>query len=570
MDPFRRFSEQPLRLPKLGQHVRSASDPPIYGFNDDRASIVAETVASAVGPRKRSRGTLEQALSDTAFNEARRLEQQRDQETAERLGEYRGLLRRIPKMRVVELESELDRLATGMAWDVAGNFDPRVHALASRFAPRLVTAAMQPSRLPSAFLEPDASKTLRDMLSVEGDVARLRRLEHEATLVYVPTHSSNLDSIVLAQALEVSGLSPVLYGAGKNLFTNPLLSFFMHNLGAYRVDRRIRAELYKDVLKSYARATVRRGYHGLFFPGGTRSRSNLVERKLKLGLAGSAVEAFAERRVRGDLRPIVFVPTTINYALVLEAETLVDDWLVEEGKNRYLIDDDEFSRADRWLDFFRKLVAQRAACIIRFGEPLDPFGNPTDERGRSLGPAGRILDPGGYVTSRGVVRIDTARDAAYARELGDRLALAYARETVVMPTALVAHVLFRTFVRETPGLDLFARLRLRNEIRVRHDVFARDVEATRDRLRNLVARGEVHAHADCLRGEASALVERVLETFAGYHRRLAARGEGRDVVVDDPALLLYYQNRLVRLSHALAAPEDADVARVLAAIGERR
>src|SRR5690606_34174424 len=117
---------------------------------------------------------------------------------------------------------------------------------------------------------------------------------------------SNLDSIVLGRALQVSRLSPVVYGAGKNLFTNPIISFFMHNLGAYRVDRRIHARLYKDVLKTYSQVMIERGYHSLFFPGGTRSRSNLIETHLKLGLAGSAVNAFATNRSRGIEKNVYF------------------------------------------------------------------------------------------------------------------------------------------------------------------------------------------------------------------------------------------------------------------------
>ena len=51
----------------------------------------------------------------------------------------------------------------------------------------------------------------------------------------------------------------------------PVLGFFMRNCGAYRVDRRIRHELYKDVLKTYSQVILERGYHSMFFPGGTRS-----------------------------------------------------------------------------------------------------------------------------------------------------------------------------------------------------------------------------------------------------------------------------------------------------------
>ncbi len=57
----------------------------------------------------------------------------------------------------------------------------------------------------------------------------------------MPTHASNLDSLALGYALQRDELPPVVYGAGKNLFTNPIISFFMHNLGAYRVDRRVKS-----------------------------------------------------------------------------------------------------------------------------------------------------------------------------------------------------------------------------------------------------------------------------------------------------------------------------------------
>jgi glycerol-3-phosphate O-acyltransferase len=102
---------------------------------------------------------------------------------------------------------------------------------------------------------------------------------------------------------------------------------------------------------------IERGYHSLFFPGGTRSRSGMVESRVKLGLAGTAIEAFARNLTRGVRRPVYFVPTTINYALVLEAETLIEDWLKGAGQARYIIEDDEFSRYERVLAFAKKLPA---------------------------------------------------------------------------------------------------------------------------------------------------------------------------------------------------------------------
>jgi glycerol-3-phosphate O-acyltransferase len=83
------------------------------------------------------------------------------------------------------------------------------------------------------------------------------------------------------------------------------------------------------------------------------------------------------------------VPATINYRLVLEAETLIEDYLAETGKSRYIITDDEFSRLGRIVEFVRKILVHEGAVVIRFGRPLDPLGHDVDDDGRSLDrPAG--------------------------------------------------------------------------------------------------------------------------------------------------------------------------------------
>src|SRR5579872_7106491 len=194
----------------------------------------------------------------------------------------------------------------------------------------------------------------------------------------------------------------------------------MHNLGAYRVDRRLKHDLYKEVLKAYSCVILERGYHSLFFPGGTRSRSGAVERKLKLGLAGTGVEAMARTAAGGKPRPVYFVPATINYLLTLEAETLIADFLQEEGKHRYIIEDDESSRPGRVAAFIRKLLGLDAGCVIRFCNPLDCFGNEVDTDGVSHDARGHAVDPLSYLTDvEGRVGHDPARDAQYTRELGD-------------------------------------------------------------------------------------------------------------------------------------------------------
>jgi glycerol-3-phosphate O-acyltransferase len=187
-----------------------------------------------------------------------------------------------------ELRNELAELVGDYVEDVAGGFNQTVYKVASGVVPKALSLLLTPERWAACrstcYRKTSSRSCWAERLQVQGpldDAAGTWR--RKATLVCVPTHLSNLDSPVMGYALQASGLPPTTYGAGKNLFTNPLLGFFMRNCGAYRVDRRIRHELYKDVLKTYSQVILERGYHSMFFPGGTRSRSGRVEGRIKLG-----------------------------------------------------------------------------------------------------------------------------------------------------------------------------------------------------------------------------------------------------------------------------------------------
>lgn len=533
--------------------------PRIFRFNHERDAIVDDVVARTLETYGESAQAWEAALSDTAFHETRRLHAQRDDESREHLSDWRGLSQRLATMGAMQRRVELERIATAMAKDVAGNFDPRVYKAAKHLAPRLLTGIMNPMALSGR----NGQDPLHDLLKVEGAVEKLRNLADRGTLVFVPTHSSNLDSLVVAQALQRTDLPPVVYGAGKNLFTNPIISFFMHNLGAYRVDRRIRADVYKRVLKSYSSVMIERGFHSLFFPGGTRSRSNIVEQKLKLGLAGSALEAFSRNHASGVPSRVWFVPTTLNYELVLEAESLIEDHLTETGKARFIIEDDEFSRLDRWVAFFRKVTSLKGACVIRFSDPIDPFGNDVDEDGESLGPRGNAIDVSSYVMREGRPVLNHARDRAYTKSLESRLVDRYHQDTVIMVTQLVAHVLFRHLVAHTPGSNIFLRMRERNTIAQPMEACVREVAEARSRLLELESEGKLRLSDAVREDDATQLVMRALHAWQGYHRRQSASLSGGKVLILDPLLLYYYQNRLVPWADRLGAALDPKVVREL-------
>lgn len=560
-----RLLSRPLRLPAFLGPTPRPDDPQIFRFNSERGPIISDVVRRVVQHYAGSPQKLLYVLNEAGNAEVRRLASQDDMEASDALGTWRRLVKRLGKMDEEERVQELRRIAGDMAEDIAGNFDPRVYGLATKIVPGVLTAIMKPGSLPKQVL--GGFRQLDELVTTEGPIEKLRRLARVGTLVLMPTHSSNLDSVALGYALMRENLPPVVYGAGKNLFSNPLISFFMHNLGAYRVDRRIQAQLYKEVLKTYSCMMIERGYHSLFFPGGTRARSGMVERRLKLGLAGTGVEAFARNQARGVSRPVFFVPATLNYALVLEAETLIDDHLKGAGKSRYIIENDESSQGKRVYEFFAKLQQLRSAMVVRFGEPLDPFCNPVDDEGRSIAPSGRPVDPASYVKHHGVVTLDPARDAGYTRELGETIARVYQRETVILWTQLVAHVLYRRLVHMTPELDLFGRQRMRGQIDMPRAQLEAEVGAARDKLREISAAGGVQLGPVLRTQGAAEIVDQALKAWSGYHTKVIASEDGANIMIGDPNLLLFYQNRLVPHAEALATPETAAAARTIAAMG---
>ncbi|HEY1959772.1 MAG TPA: 1-acyl-sn-glycerol-3-phosphate acyltransferase [Polyangiaceae bacterium] len=518
------------------------SSAPIFGFNDSKREIVQEVaqrvVASAADPIF--------LLNEAAYLEMRRLAGKDGPEYAE----WRSLATSLGRATEADAREKLQGLAERYAWDVAGNFNPSVYKFATKAMVPLLGTILSPRSALRNIPQLGALHALDGRVVVQGPTETIAALAEIGTIVFTPTHLSNLDSVVFGFALERAGLPPATYGAGKNLFTNPVLSFFMHNLGAYRVDRRLKHALYKDVLKTYSCVLIERGYHSLFFPGGTRSRSGGVERRLKLGLAGTGIEAFSRSAERGKAQRVFFVPATINYMLTLEAETLIDDFLQEEGKARYIIEDDESTRLARIAAFSQKLLGLDESVVIRFAQPLDCFGNRVDEHGVSFDTHGRRVEAETYLFGEdGKPRRDAGRDTQYTRELGDAIVESFARETVIMATHVVAAAAF-DHLRATVGKgDLFALLNHRDAVRIARQELVAKIATLIERARELERDAKI-VLAPQLSARPEQVLDSALRAFAGYHTNPVIGAGATDLVLEDTRLLFYYQNRLA--AHGLA------------------
>ena len=478
-------------------------------------------------------------LADTLYSERRRIEKDNDNDTPV---EYLRTLKQAEKSirggREMMCSSILELVHT-YVMEIHNQFSENTYRIATKVLPgalrRLLTAAQSNSLIAENF-NPGAK------INIQGVTEQIQTLAKTHTLIYTPTHLSNLDSPLIGYALAELSLPPVIYGAGLNLFSNPLMSFFMSRLGAYTVDRRKKNLLYKRVLKDYSIESIKNNAHSLFFPGGTRSRSGSLEKDVKKGLLGTGIAAWQESMLEGLTREVLFVPCTLSFSLTLEAETLIEDHLAEEGKSRFIITDDEFSETRTLSRFAHNILNLDSNVYIRFGSPLDITGNSVNEEGYSLDPNGSIVDRKQYVCNRfGEVIIDAQRDRMYTDRLAQRITESYRKDNIVLSTHVAAFAGWKLLSQKHPLLsDVQKSMLSHSQRRLSRAELLKSIDIVQQQVHDL-ARREQLCH-DISKNPADILYQ-ALKTFGQFHKTRALAVQGAEIEVG-PILALYYHNRL--------------------------
>jgi glycerol-3-phosphate O-acyltransferase len=490
---------------------------------------------------------LTQTLGGTVYHERQRLS--RESPDSERARHDRAFVDELHAA-LAQGNEPADRLLAKVveryADEIEGRFSESVYRFSTTVLPVGITALLNGTTPAMALPRLPELAALSDRLVISGETERLCKLSKLGAVVLAPTHVSNLDSLLLGYAIHKLGLPPFIYGAGLNLFESRVLGFFMHHLGAYSVDRAKSDPLYKAMLKEYATIALERGQHGLFFPGGTRSRSFALERRLKRGLLGTTLTAYRNRLVPQRAAAGVFIfPVTLSYPLVLEGHSLIEEFLSRAGRDRYLQPArDDQDRVTRWFVFLRHLLALDLDVHLRIGAPLDPFGCAVDADGRSLDPRGRVVDAAGYLKSGGQIVTDVARDHAYTELLEQQIVRAYRRDNVVLGTWLVAYVALEILRRKLATDDVFDLLRqVVPGTTIDSEELLMGLRAARQELTALAAKGSL-AVVENLPTDANELLERALRSFESYHDLPVLERRRAQLVVGDPGLLYFYRNRL--------------------------
>ncbi|MFZ6013544.1 MAG: 1-acyl-sn-glycerol-3-phosphate acyltransferase [Bacteroidota bacterium] len=535
-------------------------DWPVYQLSKNRKEFIEEVAQKSFQHVKQLRPTGKQLLDEleaTVYREQQRMKRNRwrvDPEDEPRFWakikeELVALTNKESEEAQTKADDILYRIIIRYADEIAGNFKPSSYRFTRELVKFWFGRLLNGARVKKFGAIFRSQYTLRDKIHIVGKVKQLRKLAKKGTVIMVPTHFSNLDSILIGWVIHSLGLPAFIYGAGLNLFNIKIFAYFMNSLGAYKVDRRKKNLPYLETLKMYSTLAIQKGAHSLFFPGGTRSRSGMIEKQLKLGLLSSTIEAQRNLYLdnpQGDaIRKIYIVPVTLNYHFVLEAPDLIDDYLSVKGQDRYLPEQDKYG-SWQLIQFLFKFFTKGSNISVSVGRGLDVIGNYVDEEGNSLDSQGRVINTRDYFITNEEVTIDKQREDQYTRMLSQKIVSEYHRINRVFASHLVAFVAFEMWQRKHPKLDLFGLLRLPEEdLEIPYEEFRAVCKTVRKQLYQLKDENKVY-HATHLKGKIDLVIRHGLENVGIFHlkRPLLFNKQG-NIITRDLNTLYYYHNRLV-------------------------
>src|SRR5437016_879699 len=253
----------------------------------------------------------------------------------------------------------------------------------------------------------------------------LAALGQRHPLVFLPTHKSMLDSLVLKYALYENGLPPNHTAGGINMNFFPM-GALMRRTGIFFIRRSFKDnEVYKFVLRQYIDYLVEKRFPLEWYIEGTRSRSGKLMPP-RFGLLAYVVDAYR----RGKSEDVLLVPVSIAYDQIQD----VAGYAAEERGGR--------KRAESFgwfLRFVRALRRRYGEIYIRFGEPLS--------LARALGPP----DPG--------AEPDPDEQSLALQKLAFEVSARINRATPITATSLVTLALLGVSNRALSVAETIASLR---------------------------------------------------------------------------------------------------------------
>jgi len=542
--------------------ISDITDWPIYKLSQDKASFLEETINKTIDiilEKFNDSNALHSELKNVLYQEKNRLTKEPwKSDTKEERIFWAEIKRKILLTDKIEDEEKkfkqdkkiLRTILTFYSNEIVANFDPKKYRVAQKVLPFVFGRLMNASPGEKLKFLFKSNKSIYDKFKITGPIDHIRNLSKKGTVIIVPTHFSNIDSPTIGLVIDIIGLPAMTYGAGINLFTIGILSRWLNDLGAYKLDRRRKNKPYQELLKNYSTVAITRGAHSLFFPGGTRSRSGKIETKLKLGLLGTALEAQRQNLLNFNeetAKKIFIVPVVLNYHFVIEAASLINQYLSYEGREQFIADHTENSTSFKIIKSIIKVLTANPGLTVSFASPMDVVGNEVDFEGNSINNIGQKVNIKDYFTTNGELSEDIQRDNVYTSILGEKIVEKFLSANTVLSSHLVAFVAFELIQKDFKNLDIYQLLRIPvDEIEIDIDIFTQEVNNIKEKVIDLYAEGKIRVNDRILKADTKDIVAHGLKNLGVYHAQLPlVKNNVGNIVTTDLKVLYFYHNRLL-------------------------
>ncbi len=189
----------------------------------------------------------------------------------------------------------------------------------------------------------------------EEELGAIYELSQNHPLVFLPSHKSNLDHLVLNYVLYQNGLPPNHTAGGINMNFFPV-GPFLRRSGVFFIRREFRDnEPYKFVLRRYVDYLLEKRFPMEWFIEGGRSRSGKLLPP-RLGMLAYVVDSY----VRGSAEDVILIPVSIAYDQIPDVGSYASEQS-GEAKER---------EGFKWFISSVRGVQKSGAVHLRFGAPI--------------------------------------------------------------------------------------------------------------------------------------------------------------------------------------------------------